>query len=106
MTYFDYSSFHGHSGPGFELKQIIPRDSWHCCVCSNDKSAKAKDLRYEVRYSWARWNPMCKDCFINHINCMKNLFQSLSDFKDIDELELMHKLNKEFDYKDYLDDLQ
>ncbi len=84
-----------HCGPGIEIKQIVPRSDWYCYECG---SKSEKYVRYEIRYSYNRWSQMCKSCFIKHIDCMKNAYQKLSGFKDMeDEFELEHKISKELE---------
>lgn len=84
-----------HRGPGIEIKQIVPRSDWYCYECGNKSE---KDVRYEIRYSYARWSQMCKSCFIKHIDCMKNAYRKLSGLKDmVDEFELDHEITKELE---------
>ena len=99
------------------LKQTVPRSNWCCYSCVNDvrgspgyniiegtqekyftgynKNAKT-DIIYTIRYNHIRDAVMCKDCFIKHIDGMKDFFDKLSNFKDMeDEHELIPYLDRE-----------
>ena len=109
------------------LKQTVPRNNWCCYSCLNDvrgtpgfniiegtqeeyftgynKRAKI-DIRYSIRFQGARDTHMCKDCLIQHIDGMKDFYETISSFKDMeDEGELIpHLWNVDKQNNDVVDE--